>query len=157
MLNIMANSNIKYIATEIITQPQIQNSIKIDGTQEVSGTEQESICLRYVDHNLIPHEEFVGLYEVSLTTGQNLANVAKDVLLRLNLSLDGVRGQTYDGAANMSGKYAGAQAYVTQAQPLALFVHCGPHCVNLITQATCAASSVVRDALQWVHELGHLF
>lgn len=57
----------------------------------------------------------------------------------------------------MSGKYAGAQAYLTQAQPLALFVHCGPHCVNLITQATCAASSVVRDALQWVHELGHLF
>lgn len=79
------------------------------------------------------------------------------MLLRLNLSLDGLWGQTYDGAANMSGKYGGAQAYLTQAQPLALFVHCGPHCVNLITQATCAASSVVCDALQWVHELGHLF
>lgn len=50
----------------------------------------------------------ISLYEVSLTTGQNLANVAKGVLLRLNLSLNGFQGQTYDGAANMSGKYAGA-------------------------------------------------
>jgi len=157
MLNIIAKSIIRDIATEIRSQPQLQYSIIIDGTQDITGTEQESICLRYVDHNLIPHEEFVGLYEVSLTTGQNLANVAKDVLLRLNLSLDGLRGQTYDGAANMSGKYSGAQAYISQAQPLALYVHCGPHCVNLITQATCTASSVVRDALQWVHELGRLF
>ena len=65
------------------------------------GDCQESICLRYVDHELIPHEVFVGLYEGSLTTGQNLANVAKDVLLHLNLSLDELRGQTYDGAANI--------------------------------------------------------
>lgn len=157
MLSIMANSIVRDIASEIRAQPTLQYSIIIDGTQDITGTEQESICLRYVDHNLISQEAFVGLYEVSLTTGQNLANVAKDVLLRLNLSLDGLRGQTYDGAANMSGKYAGAQAYLTQSQPLALFVHCGPHCVNLITQATCAASSVVRDALQWVHEVGHLF
>lgn len=54
----------------------------------------------------------------------------------------------------MSGKYAGAQAFLRQ---LALLVHCGSHCVHLITQATCAASSVVHDALQWVHELGHPF
>ena len=115
----------------------MQYSIIIDGTQDITGTEQESICLHYVDHNLISQEAFVGLYEVSLTTGQNLANVAKDVLLRLNLSLDGLRGQTYDGATNMSGKYSGAQAYLTQSQPLALFLYC--------------------DALQWVHEVGHLF
>lgn len=121
----MANSIIRDIATEIRSQPQLQYSIIIDGTQDITGTEQESICLRYIDHDFIPREEFVGLL-VSLTTGQNLANVAKDVLLRLNLSLGGLRGQTYDGAANMSGKYAGVQAFLRQAQPLALFVHCGP-------------------------------
>lgn len=77
---------------------------------------------------------------MSLTTGQNLANVAKDVLLHLNLFLSGLWGQTYDRAANMAGKYAGAQAFLREAQPLALFIHCGPHCVNLITQATCAVT-----------------
>ncbi|XDV43533.1 hypothetical protein PO909_012000 [Leuciscus waleckii] len=47
----------------------------MDGTQDVSGVEQESICIRYVDHDLIPHEEFVGLYEVSSTTGNATAFV----------------------------------------------------------------------------------
>ncbi|MEQ2215955.1 hypothetical protein XENOCAPTIV_008434 [Xenoophorus captivus] len=55
----------------------------------------KSVCLRYVDHDLLPHEEFVGLYRVSETTGQ--AKVAADVLLRLNVPMSGLRGQTYDG------------------------------------------------------------
>lgn len=33
-----------------------------------------------------------------------------DVLLRLNIPMFGLRAQTYDGAANMSGRYSGAQA-----------------------------------------------
>ncbi|KAI4833261.1 hypothetical protein KUCAC02_016171 [Chaenocephalus aceratus] len=85
-------------------EKQLRNySIIINGTQDVSGVEQEAMCIRYVDHDLIPHEDFVGLYEVSSTTGKNLAKVATDVLLRLNLPLSCLRGQTYDGAANMSG------------------------------------------------------
>ena len=157
ILSMMSQSIIRTIASDIRKQPQLQYSVNVDGTQDITGTEQESVCLRYVDKNLVPHEEFVGLYEMTGTTGKELANMIKDVLLRLNLSLDGLRGQTYDGAANMSGKYSGAQVYLSQEQPLALYVHCGPHCVNLITQAACEASPVIRDALQWVHELGRLF
>ena len=82
--------------------------------------------------------------------------MAMDVLLRLNLPMSGLRGQTYDGAANMSGRHSGAQAVVKGQQPLALYVHCGAHCLNLITQAACQASPLIRDALQWVHELGTL-
>lgn len=102
----------------------------MDGTQDVSGGEQEAICLRYVDHDLVLHEEFVGMYEVLVTTGENLAKVIMDVLLRLNLSISGLRGQAYDGAANMAGIYSGAQAFIKQHQPLAPYVHCGAHCVN---------------------------
>ena len=40
--------------------------------------------LHYIDNDLIPHEEFSDLYGVSDTTGKNLAEVAKDVLLRFN-------------------------------------------------------------------------
>nr|XP_005755119.1 PREDICTED: zinc finger MYM-type protein 1-like [Pundamilia nyererei] len=131
-------------------------SIIIDGTQDITGREQESICFRYVDEDLVPHEVFVGLYEVSGTTGVEIARTAVDVLLRLNLPMSCLRGQTYDGAVNMSGAYSGAQAEVKKQQPLALYVHCGPHCLNLITQAACQASSVIRDALEWVHDLGSL-
>ena len=50
------------------------------------------------------------MYSVSETTGKSLAVVVKDGLLRLNLPRHGLRGQTYDGAANMAGANAGAQA-----------------------------------------------
>lgn len=71
---------------------------------------------------MIPHEEFVGLYRVSETTGQGIAKVAADVLLRLNLPMSGLHGQTYDGASNMAGKYTGAQAILRSQQPLALYI-----------------------------------
>lgn len=102
------------------------------------------------------HEEFVGLCEVSVTTGENLAKVLKDVFLHLNLSTTGLRGKAYDGAANMAVKYSGAQAIIKESQLLAFYVHYGLHCVNLITQHACSASPVIRNSLQWVYEVGVL-
>ncbi len=45
----------------------------------------------------------------------------------------------------------------THTHTHAIYVHCGPHCVNLVTQAACSTTPIVRDALQWTHELGCLF
>lgn len=129
----------------------------MDGTQDVSGKEQEAFCLRYVDNHLVIHEEFIGLHGVSVGTGENLAKVVKDVLVRLNLPITKLRGQAYDGVANMAGRYSGAQAIIKKEQPLAPYIHCGAYCVNLITQHACNASRVIHSALQWVHELGILF
>uniref|UniRef100_A0A9J8A5F5 Uncharacterized protein n=1 Tax=Cyprinus carpio carpio TaxID=630221 RepID=A0A9J8A5F5_CYPCA len=157
ILQILSLNIVREIASAVRNLLTLQYSIIMDGTQDVAGVEQESICIWYVDHDLIPHEEFVGLYEVSSTTGENLARVAVDVLQRMNLPLSGLCGQTYDGAANMSGKTGGVQAKIKEIQPLALYVHCGPHCVNLVTQAACSSSCVVMDALSLVHKLGTLF
>ncbi len=73
------------------------------------------------------------------------------------MPISGLRGQAYDGASNMAGKYSGAQGVIQRAQPLAPDIHCGAHCVHLITQQACSASSVVRNALDWIHELGTYF
>lgn len=156
ILQLFGTCIVKDIAQTLRSLSVQQFSIIIDGTQDISGTEQESICFRYVDEDLVPHEVFVGLYQVSRTTGVEIARAAVDVLLRLNIPLAYLRGQAYDGAANMSGSYSGAQAEMKKQQPLALYVHCGPHCLNLITQAACQASPLIRDALEWVHDLGTL-
>jgi hypothetical protein len=71
---------------------------------KMSGAKQESVCLHYVYHDRVPHKEFIGLYRVSETTGEGIAKIATDVLLRLNLPMSGLRGQSYDGASNMAGK-----------------------------------------------------
>jgi len=84
ILSTMSNSIVRGIADTIRDLPIVQYAIIIDGTQDISGQEQESICLRYSDNDLNPHEEFFGLYGVSDTTGKSLAEVAKVVLLRLD-------------------------------------------------------------------------
>ena len=68
-----------------------------------------------------------------------------------------LRGQTYDGTSNMSGEYCGCQAIIAEIQPLIIYVHCGAHCVNLVSQAVNEACPAVRDALQVVNKLGPLF
>ncbi len=157
ILTLFSSVIIREIVENIRSLPHLQYSVMMDGTRDVSGKEQEAVCLRYVDKDLVPREEFIGLYEVSLTTGENLAKVVMDVLQRLNLPITGLRGQAYDGAANMAGKYNGAQAIVRKIQPLAPYVHCAAHCVNLITQRSCTASIFIRNSLDWVNELGVLF
>lgn len=147
ILKLLGNNIVRDIAKSIQALPVLQYSIIIDGTQDISGVEQESICIRYVDHDLVPHEAFIGLYEVLGTTGEAIARVAKDVLLRLNIPIAGLRGQTYDGAANMAGIHSGVQAEIKRQQPLALYMHCGAHCLNLITQAACQSSPLIRDAV----------
>lgn len=107
----------------------------VDGSRDCSGQEQESICIRTVDNDLTVHEDFVGFYKMTTTTGGAIANMIKDVLVRLQLPMSFLRGQTFDGASNMSGCCNGAQAVVCQSQPLAVFIHCGAHCSNLAMKA----------------------
>jgi len=140
-----------------ITEQSTQFAIIMDGTQDVRGKEQESICIRYVDKNLEVHETFVGLYEPSSTTGETLAGVVEDVMTRFQLPVTNLRGQTYDGASNMSGHYSGCQAIIATKQPLAIYVHCGAHCTNLVIQYTVACNPMLRDTIQWIQELGALY
>ena len=69
----------------------------VDGTQDVQGVEQEAICVRYIDDAYNVHEDFLGLYSVSETTGASLSNMLQDALLRLNLPMTHLRAQTYVG------------------------------------------------------------
>ncbi len=110
-----------------------------------------------MDNDLFPHEDSVGLYQVSSITRKDLAGVATDVLLRLNLPWSCLRGQSYDGAAIMAGRAKGVQAVIRQTRPLALCVHCGPHYVNLVTQTARSSCPIVTDALSLVHQLGTLY
>ena len=69
----------------------------------------------------------------------------RDILVRCNLQLSMLRGQTFDGASDMAGTYNGTQARISRQQPLALFVHCLMHCGNLADQEAMEASTVIRD------------
>jgi hypothetical protein len=156
MLTLLAHAVVRKIVSTVKAE-SCQFALVVDGTQDCAGLEQEAICIRFVDKTLTVCELFIGLYNPPDTTGQTLCLVVKDMLIRLTLSLEDLRAQTYDGAANMSGKYNGCQAIINKEQPLALFFHCSAHCANLVAQHTAATNQFVSSPLQLVQDLGTLY
>lgn len=65
--------------------------------------------------------------------------------------------QTYDGSISMFWMMQGVQVHFKKEQLLAMYVPCGPHCVNLITHAASVSFPIKREAMHLVHELGVLF
>ena len=96
-------------------------------------------------------EPFSVICEVS---GETILKIILDVFCRFCLSVHNLRGKTYDGAANMAGIYKGAQAIISRKQPLAPFVHCLSHCINLATANTVESVTITRNAVSLVNELG---
>ena len=43
------------------------------------------ICMRWVDYDLNPNEDFIGLHKLKATNAGTLAFILKDVVLRLGL------------------------------------------------------------------------
>ena len=77
------------------------------------------------------HESFVGLYLVDAIDAGTLFDVIKDVLARLNISFNKIRGQCYDGASSMSGAKSGVAKKLLDNEPRAGFTHCYGHALNL--------------------------
>ena len=57
-------------------------------------------------------EEFIDILRESGTTGKAIAHTITSNLERFALELDYLRGQGYDGASNMAGKYNGTAALI---------------------------------------------
>lgn len=98
-------------------------SILVDETTDMSVKEQMSLCIRYfdVEENRI-REDFISFIEMSSCTGQTIYSEIKTILERLGLDINNVRGQGYDGAANMSGYKEGVQALIKKRSGFS-FIH----------------------------------
>lgn len=156
IIQILGNEVLASVLENIKSSTPLVFSVICDGTRDITGDEQESICLRWCD-GLEPTESFLGFYKTQSTTGKAIASIISDSLLRLGLPLSCLRGQAYDGAGNMKGSKKGAQSIIIDNQPLAEYVHCVAHCCNLIMKKCCDASSVVKNAMDWANQLGIMF
>ena len=70
----------------------------------------------------------------------------------LNVDLANCRGQAYDNASNMSGRYNGLQAHLKNKNPLIHYIPCAAHSLNLVGTNTvedcCPVASSFFDPLQ---------
>jgi hypothetical protein len=129
-------------------------SVIADETRDMSGLEQFSVSVRWLDVETCDvREDCIGLVSVETTDSATLAAVIKDTLLRCNLDMNVLVGQGYDGASNMSGRIHGVATRISDEYPAALYVHCNNHCLQLCVQDAASESRCVQDALNVCSEL----
>ena len=72
------------------------------------------------------------------------------------LPLPQCRGQAYDGASNMSGIRNGVQALFKQEENKAIYVHCLAHNLNLCLQDVSRKCKILRNTMDFIHDLVQL-
>ena len=122
-------------------------SIMVDATPDISHTEQNTFVLRYLTREqdkYIIRERFFTFLDDSGKTGSEIATMILSFLTENDIPFKDCRGQGYDNASNMSGRYNGAQNILKQENPLCTFSPCGCHSLNL-----CGAKSALccKDAI----------
>ena len=79
--------------------------------------------------------------------------ILKAVLCRIGLSILNLRGQCYDGAANMRGIHRGLQRLVLEENCKALYLYCAGHNLNLVLQDACSAINPISKALEHMNAI----
>ena len=75
-------------------------------------------------------------------SGESLSRAIRTNLQRFGIDISKMRGQGYDGAAAMSGRLHGVQAYVREVITTAVYVHCAAHSLNLVIWRLCSVQAV---------------
>lgn len=134
ILKLMGLQILRSISTQVQNSPF--TTIMADETTDVSNKEQVTLIIRRITENLEVHEEFLGLYTVSSTNAAMLSDVIRDLFVRMNVSLEKLRGQCYDGASAMSGSKNGVAKRIGDLEPRAVYTHCYGHALNLAASDT---------------------
>ncbi len=125
-----------------------------------SCREQISLNIRFVeqgaDHTTMVQAEFLGFVRAHSTTGEALTKTFLESLRSLRLDLTQLRGQGYDGAANMLGHQRGVQARIARLVPEAHYVHCHAHVLNLVIVHNCKLP-IVRNMMDTVQRISFVF
>ena len=113
------NELIDLISKQVVSQliSDIKKSpfyaIIADEYTDISNKEQLSLYIRWVNSGTFEvFGDFIGFYQIQDIKSNAIVAAIKDILLRLQLNFEDLRGQTYDGASNMLGKRSGVDAQI---------------------------------------------
>ena len=82
-------------------------TIMVDETRDISNKEQATVVIRWIKDFEV-YEEFLGLCSLPSIDFNSIISMTKDVRVRINLSINKLRGQCYDGASAMKGHRNGS-------------------------------------------------
>ena len=143
LMNIIRHLIQDSIAKEIKDENMF--SIEMDTTQDVSCADQCSIVVRYTYEGIII-EKLLFLLKAEGSSGENLYTLMEEQLKKLNIEIRQCIGDSFDGAANMSGQYKGVQARIKEVADNHVHVWCYAHSLNLVL---CDTTSSVVPAMSF--------
>uniref|UniRef100_A0A667WQR9 TTF-type domain-containing protein n=1 Tax=Myripristis murdjan TaxID=586833 RepID=A0A667WQR9_9TELE len=132
-------------------------SVLADETADVGGTEQLSICIRYVSEVFEIQEDFLGFCPLDKQDAASITHAILSQLEKWGLPVAFLRGQGYDGASTMSGRLGGVQQKIRELQPRALFTHCRSHALNLVVVHGCTDVPIVRNTMTMIEKIAVFF
>ena len=110
-------------------------TIIADSTPDAAHVDQMSIIVRYVvlqQNNVEVRESFFGFFAMKGKTAAIFTNQLLECFEQDNISIQDCRGLGFDNAATMSGIHTGVQTRIRELNPLAVFVPCCNHSLNLV-------------------------
>lgn len=108
-------------------------SITMDGSTDISTTEQETLYVRTVCNGEIT-SKFLKIAEPESTTGRDLFKLVQSTVEELDLveiTNEKLVGFTCDGASNMVGRLQGAATLLKNVHPALVIIHCLAHRLEL--------------------------
>ena len=121
-------------------------SILADETKDSSKEEQLSIVIRYVDVDTAEqNERFLTYVKASSLNAEGLSSYILTALHDNGLDPSGIVSQGYDGASVMSGHCSGVQQRIKAVAPMAVYIHCYAHCLNLVLVDSTKSLSVAAE------------
>lgn len=131
-------------------------SISVDSTPDLSHVDQLTFIVRYVKDGQ-PIERFLQFLPMDEHNAQYIADTILKFFESLDIPTKDYRGQSYDNASNMSGKYAGVQSRIKEVYEFAIYVPSAAHSLNLVgvQAAECVTEAVTF--FQFVQKLFNFF
>lgn len=126
---LLQNNVINFILAQIKEAKYF--SVIMDSTPDQSKVDQMAIVIRYCTLTSV-HERLVQLSPIKSHTGESIFVLLEEFFEKAGLNIVNCRGQSYDNASNMSGKYKGLQAHVKNKCNLAVYIPCTAHSPNLV-------------------------
>ena len=123
----------------------------MDSTTDISTHDRCAVVVRYVQEGKA-REKLLRLVIVFDSSAQSLHNLLERSLEEVRVKLDICVGDSFDGAANMSGVYNGLQALLKQVRPSHVHTWCYAHVLNLVIGDASTVSSQAVAKSVWAAE-----
>lgn len=125
-------------------------------TPDLSHVDQLTFTIRYVNDR-VPVERFLKFIPIKEHKSEYLAETILNFLENHDIPIKDCRGQSYDNAANMSGKYTGLQARFKERCEFATFVPCAGHSLNLVGVHAAGCVSEATKFFEMVQKVYNFF